>query len=150
MRILNKGISPLIAGVLLIAFTLAVAAIIGGWLTSTVREETTQVGTGFALQVNCTKAALDIIDAVCVTNNITIGVSNTGPISVKSPSIYARATDETPCIVTYTDTIAPGSSVVFRNNCGFTGKTLQFVRVSANCQDQVAIIMEKNNIGDAC
>ncbi|MCD6226359.1 MAG: hypothetical protein J7J93_01000, partial [Candidatus Aenigmarchaeota archaeon] len=29
-----KGISPLMATVLIVAFTLAVAAIIGGWLTS--------------------------------------------------------------------------------------------------------------------
>ncbi len=147
---MSRGISPIIASVLMIAFTLAVAALVGGWLTSTVREETTQVGTGFALQVNCTKAVLDIIDAVCVTNNITIGVSNTGPVSLKSPSIYARAVDETPCIVSYSDTIAPGASVIFRNNCGFSGKTLSFVRVSANCQDQVAISMEKSNIADAC
>ena len=57
---MNKGISPLIAGVLLIAFTLAVAAIISGWLTSVTRTATTSASENLQTQTNCAKAALTI------------------------------------------------------------------------------------------
>ncbi|MBS3052652.1 MAG: hypothetical protein J4428_04770 [Candidatus Aenigmarchaeota archaeon] len=152
-----KGISPLIAGVLLIAFTLAVAAIIGGWLTSTVREETTQVGTGFALQVNCTKAALDIVDVVCINPveadtgsvNVTITVANTGPIGLVSPSFLFRSNNQDICTSSFTDTIAPGSTALFRVNCsnpiyGFTDtEFLTYTRASMNCQNQITIFAEE-------
>ncbi len=56
-----KGISPLIATVLIVAFTLAVAAIIGGWLTSISRTETSTIESGMATQIECTKAQIDIV-----------------------------------------------------------------------------------------
>ena len=76
-----KGISPLLAGVLMIAFTLAVAAIIGSWLTSISRTGTSQVESGFATTVNCSKGGLDIVSIPDATN---IVIQNTGQISFSS------------------------------------------------------------------
>jgi len=56
-----KGISPLMATVLIVAFTLAVAAIIGGWLTSISRTETSTIESGMSTQIECTKAQIDIV-----------------------------------------------------------------------------------------
>lgn len=56
-----KGISPLMATVLIVAFTLAVAAIIGGWLTSISRTETATIESGMSTQIECAKGALDIV-----------------------------------------------------------------------------------------
>jgi len=56
-----KGITPLMATVLLVAFTLAVAAIIGGWLTSISRTETAMIESGLSTQIECTKALIDIV-----------------------------------------------------------------------------------------
>ena len=64
-----KGISPLMATVLIVAFTLAVAAIIGGWLTSISRTETSTIESGMATQIECTKAQIDIVS-----------VGDTGPV----------------------------------------------------------------------
>ncbi len=49
-----KGISPLIATVLLIAFTMAVAAILTSWATSFTKTETTLVGGRGETQIKCT------------------------------------------------------------------------------------------------
>ena len=55
-----KGISPLIAGVLMIAFTLAVAAIISGWLTSVTRTTTEEASENIETQASCSNAALTL------------------------------------------------------------------------------------------
>ena len=49
------------ATVLIVAFTLAVAAIIGGWLTSISRTETSTIESGMSTQIECTKAQIDIV-----------------------------------------------------------------------------------------
>ncbi len=56
-----KGISPLISIVILVAFTIAIATIITGSLTTTVKTQT-DVATKSA---NCPGAALDIISVNC-------------------------------------------------------------------------------------
>ena len=119
----KKGISPLIAGVLMIAFTLAVAAIVSGFLTSVAKTGTTQISTGFALQVNCTKAALDIIDASCINTastsaNVTVALANVGPVALTAPQFYARSSAGQICtVITFTDSLSPGGARVYRLNC---------------------------------
>ncbi len=73
-----KGISPLIATVLIVAFTLAVAAIVGGWLTSISRTETSTIESGMATQMECTKGALDIVS---ISNGSDIVVQNIGQVN---------------------------------------------------------------------
>ena len=161
---MSKGISPLIAAVLLIAFTLAVAAIVSGFLSTIAKTGTTQISTGFALQVNCTKAALDIVDAACVNHlglsgvvNNSVAIANVGPVALTSPQIYVRSVSQKVCVGLFTDTLNPGISRVYRINCTSTSTgawgtadVLQYVRVTANCLNEKAISIERDNIGDAC
>lgn len=144
---------------MIIAFTLAAAGIISGWLTSTVRTSTETVGGGMETQMECAKAALDIADALCVDNNVTVVVTNIGSISVYTPSIYARASDDTTCVydtAAGTGTIQGGSSAIYSFNCtqlsgsDWKSKTLDFVRVTSNCQNKTAIYAEQTNINDKC
>ena len=75
---MKKGISPLIAGVLLIAFTLAVAAIISGWLTSLTKTTTEKTEKGVSTQVECSKAVIEIEK---VTSSDVI-IHNSGSVSL--------------------------------------------------------------------
>lgn len=74
----RKGISPLIAAVLLIAFTMAVAAILTAWVTSFTQDTTGQVGNESERLVSCSFASIDIYDAVLSGSTLTVNVANTG------------------------------------------------------------------------
>ncbi len=150
---MKKGISPLIAAVLLVAFTLAVAAIVSGFLTSVAKTGTTQISTGFALQVNCTKAAMEVVDAFCNSNIVTIATANTGSISLSDVSVVAKnAADET-CLGTFSGAFGQANLTAYNITCASewaTNDVLQFVRVTANCLGEKAISAERSNINDVC
>jgi flagellin-like protein len=74
-----KGISPLIASILLIAFTLTVAVIIGGWLTSISSQQTSNIGGTANQTVTCSKAVIAIVS---VPNNNTVIIQNQGQIDL--------------------------------------------------------------------
>ncbi len=57
---MRKGISPLIASVLLVAFTMAVAAIIVTWITGFTQQQTTNIGTRGERQVLCSYSVLSV------------------------------------------------------------------------------------------
>lgn len=149
-----KGISPLIASVLLIAFTLSVAAIIGSWLTSMTKTTTDTVGGELAKQVNCSKVTLDVIDALChSTTNVTVSIQNIGPISLTNPSFYMRTTDQTACVSNQTDTIPGGGITKYEINCSnFAGvnRTLNYVRATTLCEGAISIYSEKKDFTDSC
>ena len=74
-----KGISPLMASVLLIAFTLAVAVVIGSWLTSLSSQQASTVGGAVNETVTCSKGVLDIVSIV---NDTTVIIQNAGQIGL--------------------------------------------------------------------
>ncbi|MBI1971723.1 MAG: hypothetical protein HYS53_00320 [Candidatus Aenigmarchaeota archaeon] len=68
---MRKGLSPLIASVLLVAFTMAVAAIIVTWITGFTQQQTTSIGTRGERQVLCSYSVLSVDrDDVNVISNI--------------------------------------------------------------------------------
>ena len=69
-----KGISPLIASVLLIAFTVAVATIVMGWFTTFTRTTTANVSTQANNVVGCSSASVQITHVY----NGRVIVENTG------------------------------------------------------------------------
>jgi flagellin-like protein len=75
-----KGISPLLATVLLIAITLTVAAILGSWFTSLTRTQTGIIEQNVKTQVNCSSANLEIVDVTCsnTTQKIQVIITNLG------------------------------------------------------------------------
>jgi len=74
----RKGISPLIAAVLLIAFTMAVAAILTAWVTSFTQSTTEDVGNRSEQLVSCSFAGLSIYDAILSGSDLTVSMANTG------------------------------------------------------------------------
>lgn len=67
------------ASILLIAFTLAVAVVIGSWLTSMSAQQTGIVGGAVNETVTCSKAVLDIVDII---DNNTVIIQNAGQIDL--------------------------------------------------------------------
>ncbi|MDI6825761.1 MAG: hypothetical protein QMD36_01035 [Candidatus Aenigmarchaeota archaeon] len=147
-----KGISPLIASVLLIAFTLGVATIIGTWLASVSKTGTETVGGTFGKEVNCSGVVMDIVDALCHhTTNVTVMIHNIGSMPLTNPSFYMRTTNQTTCVSNQTDTIPGGIIKKYEINCSFpSGEILNFVRASALCGETVSIYAEKSAFSDSC
>ncbi len=82
----NKGISPLIAATFLIAMSVTISVIVGGWAAEFVRERTSQISEQNKEQLRCSFASLYIKDVIidcngdCSsgTHNITAEIRNTG------------------------------------------------------------------------
>jgi len=147
-----KGISPLIASVLLIAFTLGVATIIGSWLTSVSKTGTEKVGGQFGKEVNCSNVVLDIVDALCHDNtNVTVTLHNIGSRPLANPTFYIKTVNQTTCVSNQTDTLGGGGISKYEINCTFaSGHILNFVRASALCEGVISIYAEKSDITDSC
>ena len=142
----------MLASVLLIAFTLTAATIIGAWMTSTMKSSTDTVGGQLTSNVNCSSNVINL-DALCHNNtNVTVIVQNIGSASLTNPSFYMKTSDETTCISNQTDTISVGGFAKYEINCTnfAVNKTLNYVKVTALCQEVVSISIEKKDFTDSC
>jgi flagellin-like protein len=90
-----KGISPLIAAVLLIAFTVAIATLVMGWFSTLTRTTTETVSNKTSESVSCSNAQIGIQDIYITAGNSATGsarviVKNTGfkTLGVTSLQIY--------------------------------------------------------------
>ncbi len=85
----RKGVSPLIAAVLLIAFTMAVAAILTAWVTTFTQDTASQVGNESEQLISCSYAGVSVFDANWDGSNVDVTVANTGTVDLNNVSIYA-------------------------------------------------------------
>lgn len=89
-----KGISPLVASVLLIAFVVAIATIIMGWMGTFTRETTATISNRTTEAVDCASAGINIDDVYLtagVNGTIRAIVRNTGftdNMVLKAASFY--------------------------------------------------------------
>ncbi len=90
-----KGISPLIAAVLLIAFTVAIATLIMGWFSTLTRSTTTTVSNKTTEAVACSNAQISIEDVYITAGSLATGsarviVKNTGftMLAINSAQLY--------------------------------------------------------------
>jgi len=109
-----KGVSPLVATVLLIAATVAIAGIISVWLTSFTRTTTTSVETTATNQTKCAGAYLKI-DSVSrnitpSAYNATVIYSNPSPQTITNINFFATPGNETFYNVTTTLTSGNATS----------------------------------------
>lgn len=95
----QKGISPLVATVLLIAFVVAVAGVIAAWSTTFAKEQTSLVGEQASLAVNCQYGKVNMKSLKFASASSTLGgiIENNGQISLGSMSlsvVYQNSTSE--------------------------------------------------------
>ena len=88
----RKGISPLIAAVLLIAFTMAVAGILTAWVTTFTQDTADQVGEDAEQTVSCSFGGLSIYEAVH-DEDLTVSVANTGTVDFGEVNVAAFLED---------------------------------------------------------
>ncbi len=155
-----KGNSPIINGLLLVTFFIAII-LVGLGLYKTFADTTaTKIATGFAFQINYTKTNLEIIDAFCVNADksamISVAIANTGAVDLTSPQFYFKSTDGEICTSQiFSDNLTPAMSKVYKINCTESNsawdssKTLNYAKVTTKYLDQ-PVISEKSNILDPC
>jgi len=132
-----KGVSPLLAGVLMIAFVMVVAAIVGGWLTSITRTETSIVETGFTTQVNCSKGIIEIVSANLDdpgTDQVNVVINNIGQLDLTGFTIFAKDDGNNVETKDYpTTTLGAGAIANFSTSAaGLGGLKLSIVRITSH------------------
>jgi len=99
---MRKGISPLIAEVLLIGFTVAVASLVILWATGFTRTTTSKIGSQAEIQAVCMNAGIDFFGTVIynTSSQILSGyVKNTGNVPLGNISfqvIYSTSISNFP------------------------------------------------------
>jgi flagellin-like protein len=130
----KKGISPLIAEVLLIGFTIAVAAIVILWATGFTRTSTKTIGTQAETQIACTYAGIDFYGSVTYnsTSKLLFGyLRNTGNVPLGNISfqiLYNNGTETRNLLI---DVLLPSNlaSFYFDN----IQPNINLIYVSTNC-----------------
>ena len=97
---MNKGISPLVATVLLIAFVVAVAGIIATWATGFTKDQTTLVQDQSTNQITCGYGKIALDDVKFASDSTTLSgiIENNGQIALgnmRVSVIYQNATSQT-------------------------------------------------------
>jgi len=137
----SKGISPLIAAVLLIAFTVAIATLVMGWFSQLTRTTTTTVSNKTTEAVACSNAQVSIED-VYMRLNATEGdarilVKNSGfsTLGITSLQVYNTTGANFSTGFGAASSLAPGSIVTYNlTNVSIpTCATFSKVIVTTNC-----------------
>lgn len=79
-----KGISPIVATIILVALTIAIAGILGLWAASYVAQQTTEINqTQEVIKINCHLMKFSIKSCFKETNNkIRLVISNDGRVDI--------------------------------------------------------------------
>ncbi len=99
MKLNKKGISPIIATVLLIAFTVSVAGILITWLSGFTQSTTQTVGSTSTTLVVCSQGQVNVGSLVFSNGSLTLSglIQNQGQIALGNISvnvIYTNATSQ--------------------------------------------------------
>ena len=163
----DKGISPMIATVFLIAITVAVGGILSVWLTGLASTQTTTTGSEAEKQILCARSILTVSDVTSHFNTTAGGDSFnvTVTYSYGTEDLYyfnftfidntRQSFTTTPVNTTNfnkTNSFTPGRTQVFNLNIAdrnsverigdFLGTSLYSVRVLAKCQDTYQVFGE--------
>ncbi len=153
----KKAISPLIAAVLLIAFTMAVAGILVSWMTGFTKTETTYVGDKSDNQIVCTYALMDATKSDVSYNfsgtssTINVTVLNSGEESLYNFTLIAKTDSNIYTFVptnqySKTNPLKPGGATkllgVNQSTAPSSSETLKKLKIRALCKDDYAIIHE--------
>ncbi len=142
---MRKGLSPLVAVVLLVALTMAVFGLIASWMTSTTKTQTEMIEKSAKKEINCSSALLDIVSVICSSSNqqLKIGIHNTGDISLYDFSMITKINNTLYQNSTggpnSTNPLGPGKQIILTYFCNSTtyckqNATVQSVRISpGNC-----------------
>lgn len=144
-----KGISPLIASVLLIGFTVAIAGIISIWLATLTKTQTSIVEELGEKQAKCAGSALAIKEAkynlsstyVNITLTYEAGTERLFNLTVEVSGGGATR-QSTPAYNTSSDPFEPGESYAVAINAAGIKIPPDYVRARAYCQGIIGVVGE--------
>ena len=141
----KKGISPLIAAVLLIVFTIGIATIIMSWINAYTKDTTSDATKNTEDLIDCAGTNVNILDVYILTpTSVKVIARNTGmkPIMVKEG--YVLDTNGTLCMLNFTSSMIDGgmSFDLINTTCPitFTAGCLEFQKatISTTCSGVVS------------
>lgn len=142
-----KGVSPLIAIILLIAIAVAVSGILSVWILPSAKEQTEFLGREFEKEIYCSKARIRLfgLEYCSTTNKMSGKIENYGdvPLGEIKLLIYlengtgllnplCRAGGEIISCATSNLTIEPAEIVSFNLS---SSSNYDFVKVTTNCSN---------------
>ena len=131
---MRKGISPFIASVLLIAFTVAVAGILGGWYTSFTKTSTETVKEHAEEELTCAYGGINLYDVTYSNGNVSGIIRNTGTITLGDIDIRIICTNGAIYFKDLNKTLDPGEEDTFNVTAGCASlQQIKKVRVETNC-----------------
>jgi len=147
-----KGISPMIATILLVGVTVAVAAMVSTWFLGFSSRSVGTVSEKSEYELTCSRGGISFSD-VCYSSNYLYGyVSNTGMINLGNVTIqiiYDNATQVNYYLsysggsVTYSTTccgdlvIKPGETYVFNVSCNSNYNRIYVYTNCSNVKDEL-------------
>lgn len=141
----KKGISPMIATVLLIAFTIAVGGLVSVWMTSFTKTTTGEVSTQEETKIYCSYAGISISGLNYCNLYLWGTVENTnlkpiGNITLQifwdnatTPKKIYLCQNGSACVTASAMELSPGEFTTFNVSVG--GSNYDKVRVYTNCSD---------------
>lgn len=127
----------MIASVLLIAFTLAVAAIYSGWLTSFTRKTATDVEQKSTVRVTCSYGGIELsnlrYNTTAASGNISGTIENTDIIDLGDIDVEIFFTNSTRYLLDLNMSLGPGERNTFNTRINTT--TYDKIRVKTNCSN---------------
>ena len=136
-----KAISPMIAVVLLIGFTVAIGGILSVWLSTLTTTQTTTVSSGTEKQVRCSASALKVSEVRFPTGtqrgSVNVSVvydSGTESLSNITVEISARGLTD---IANSTGTVSPGEARSVTITANYPPEV---VSARGFCRDNVPIV----------
>lgn len=149
-----KGISPLVATVLLIAFTIAVGGILSVWLGSFTKTQTTIVESSSDAQVKCALSALVVKEVKyhCSSDpryaNVTV-VYETGTEQLSNITISVFSGGNFTSSTGWASGLVQGQTASFTLNIVGMKCPIERVRANSICQGTYPVVAECKS-GDPC
>ncbi|NOR84907.1 type IV pilin [archaeon] len=103
---IRKGVSPLIAVVLLIVFTVAVSTMIMSWMNTYTKDTTTSASANTDTVIECSRQTVNIPTTSGVTHtidNVTVNVENNGQANTTLKKVIAYDSTGLACIISSTE-----------------------------------------------
>lgn len=158
-----KGLSPLIATVLLIAFTIAVGGLISIWITGFTQTQTQSVGSQATTQITCSNGGIAISSVGFCNSYLTARLSNIGSISLGNLSliiVFQNASNTQNLYLQQQGSIVNVSSSCCSNltiqpngltsfNVTIGGSNYDTIKVVSNCTGVVASI-DSSSVAKTC
>lgn len=131
---MRKGISPFMAVVLLVAFTLAVAGIFSGWITSFSRSTTETVQERSEERIECAYGGVALNDLTYNTTsgNLTGNIENTDIIPLGNVDLEIFYDNATRQEINLGLTLTPGEKDAFNRKIA---SNYDKIRVFTNCSN---------------